>query len=511
MSNMRNLAWLTSFLVGFVSLGQEILWIRISGFANGNSPQNFAMVLSLFLLGIVLGSLKGKSICQAASTLMEIRRNGSAVLAISALIDFGSPYLMIQLGGGSIWLTLVMALLILSSAATKAVLFPIVHHLGSRIEAADTGSSIARVYFFNILGATASPILIGFWLLDHFSAQTMMQLLALLTLLLAFKFYPWGALATTLSGLFVAGMIFAIASQRDNALMHALATKGPDQEIGFLHENRQGVIHTARDPVLGDAVYGGNIYDGRLSTDLVVNGNRIDRAYVLAALHPAPRRVLVIGMSSGASTRVLSGIDGVEHVDVIEINPGYLDLIRATSEIKDILHDHRIHIHIDDGRRWLKRHDTETYDLIFMNTTFHWRAYSTNLLSKEFLQLVRQHLAPGGILAFNGTGSPDTLATAAAAFKYAYRWRNSNFVYAAEFDFRKPSIVEAEKSLRTLTEKLRHQEKHVEKEIQASIERVLSTGWVDVTQEARLAGRPLEIITDNNLLTEYRYGRDAWW
>lgn len=511
MSNMRNLAWLTSFLVGFVSLGQEILWIRISGFANGNSPQNFAMVLSLFLLGIVLGSLKGKSICQGASNLMEIRRNGSVVLVVSALIDFSSPFVVIQFGGESIWLALVMALLILSSAATKAVLFPIVHHLGSRIEAADTGSSIARVYFLNILGATASPILIGFWLLDHFSAQIMMQLLALLTLLHAFKFYPWGALATTFTGLFVVGMISALVFQRDNTLMHALATKSPDQEIEFLHENRQGVIHTARDPVLGDAVYGGNIYDGRLSTDLVVNGNRIDRAYILAALHPAPRRVLVIGMSSGASTRVLSRIDGVEHVDVIEINPGYLNLIRETPSFRDILHDQRIHIHIDDGRRWLKRHESESYDLIFMNTTFHWRAYSTNLLSKEFMQLVRQHLAPDGILAFNATGSPDTLATAAHVLKHAYRWQNSNFVYAAEYDFRKPEIEGAQKRLQSLVEKLGHEDKHKETELQAAIERMLFTGWIDTLLEARLAGRPLEIIADNNLLTEYRYGRDAWW
>lgn len=511
MTNMRNLAWLTSFLVGFVSLGQEILWVRISGFANGNSPQNFAMVLSLFLLGIVLGSLKGKSICQSASTLMQIRRSGSTALAISALIDFGSPYVMMLLGGGSIWLTLVMALLILLSAATKAVLFPVVHHLGSRIEAADTGSSIARVYFFNILGATASPILIGFWLLDHFSAQIMMQLLAFLTLLLAFRFYPWGALKTALSSLLVTGMIFALAIHRDNTLMHALATKGPDQEIGFLHENRQGVIHTARDPVLGDAVYGGNIYDGRISTDIVVNGNRIDRVYILAALHPAPRRILIIGMSSGASTRVLSGIEGVEHVDVIEINPGYLELIRETPSLRGILNDQRIHIHIDDGRRWLKRHEAASYDLIFMNTTFHWRAYSTNLLSIEFMQLVRQHLAPDGILAFNATGSPDTLATAAGAFRHAYRWRNSNFVYASEYDFRKPSFEAAQKRLQALTGKLWHQEQHSETELQASIEKMLATGWIDTQQEARLAGRPLEIIMDNNLLTEYRYGRDAWW
>lgn len=511
MNNMRSLAWLTSFLVGFVSLGQEVLWVRISGFANGNTPQNFAMVLSVFLLGIVLGSLIGKSICQQASNLMEIRRQGFWVLVLSALVDYCSPYVLIQLGSESIWLTLVMVLLILLSAATKAVLFPIVHHLGSRIDAADTGSSIARVYFFNILGATASPILIGFWLLDLISSQAVMQLLAVLTLMLAMIFRPWGTWVGAAAGLLAVALPIYPLFHHETALMHALATKGADRQIGFLLENRHGVIHTVPDTALGDAVYGGNIYDGRMSTDLVVNGNRIDRVYFLTALHPAPRRILVIGMSSGAATRVLSEIDGVEWIDVIEINPGYIELIRKSDLWQDILHDQRIHIHIDDGRRWLKRHEPESYDLIFMNTTFHWRAYSTNLLSREFFQLVRQHLAPGGIVAFNGTSSPDTLATAADIFKYAYRWRNSNFIYAADVDFRNPSIEDAHSRLQALANKLMHAEKHSATQIQSAAERMLSTGWIDARQEEHLTGRPLEVIRDNNLLTEYRYGRDAWW
>jgi hypothetical protein len=50
------------------------------------------------------------------------------------------------------------------------------------------------------------------------------------------------------------------------------------------------------------------------------------------------------------------------------------------------------------------------------------------------MEIARSRLAPGGILAFNATGSADALATAAAVFPHAYRW--SNFVYAAEQDFR---------------------------------------------------------------------------
>jgi len=53
-------AWLASALTGFASLGVETLWIRLAGFANGNTPQTFGLVLGVFLLGIALGALAGK-------------------------------------------------------------------------------------------------------------------------------------------------------------------------------------------------------------------------------------------------------------------------------------------------------------------------------------------------------------------------------------------------------------------------------------------------------------------
>ncbi|MFZ5538065.1 MAG: hypothetical protein ACOZAP_11365 [Pseudomonadota bacterium] len=92
---MTTLAWLTSALVGFASLGQEILWVRIAGFANGNSPQTFALVLSLFLFGIVLGSLAGKRACENR-LLTAIRTFGARSLVLSGIIDLATPWLVMQ-------------------------------------------------------------------------------------------------------------------------------------------------------------------------------------------------------------------------------------------------------------------------------------------------------------------------------------------------------------------------------------------------------------------------------
>ncbi|MBE7426719.1 MAG: hypothetical protein HS106_11915 [Ideonella sp.] len=87
-------------------------------------------------------------------------------------------------------------------------------------------------------------------------------------------------------------------------------------------QNKHGIIHVlAGDGRFGDTTFGGNVYDGAISTDLRTNMNGLDRAYLMATMHPAPRRVLVIGLSTGAWTRVVLGMPGVERVDAVEINP----------------------------------------------------------------------------------------------------------------------------------------------------------------------------------------------
>src|ERR687883_626729 len=74
---------------------------------------------------------------------------------------------------------------------------------------------------------------------------------------------------------------------------------------------------------------------------------------------------------------------------------------------------------IDDGRRWLRRHPEERFDAIVQNTTHHFRANVTNLLSVEYLRLLRGHLSDGGIALYNTTGSEDVQFTGATTYPHA--------------------------------------------------------------------------------------------
>src|SRR5205814_7857201 len=95
----------------------------------------------------------------------------------------------------------------------------------------------------------------------------------------------------------------------------------------------------------------------------------------------------------------------VRELTVIDINPGYLEAIPRHSSTASLLQNPKVTNITDDGRRWLQRHQQESFDLVVMNTTFHWRNHISNLLSTEFLQIAKAHLRPGGVLFYNTTGS----------------------------------------------------------------------------------------------------------
>lgn len=502
---MKGLAWFLSFCAGFISLSEEILWVRIVSFAFESTPRAFALVLTAFLGGVALGALSGK----------RLSEQGKATPSTAGWLLLGAGTLLLALPSvigeihNSPLATLGMLLLILVGAALKGTLFPIVHHLGS-VQGDTLGRSVSRTYFCNILGATLGPLVTGLILLDHFSSGTSLQILGVLCFLSALvplwfvlkmgqRLWGIAGFLLGLGGLLVFPMVQPVGA----GLTQRLATV----EGGDLHtliENRHGIVHSVNHGGGDDTVYGGNVYDGKTNIDLVSNSNMIDRAYLLYGLHPAPKKVLVIGLSSGAWTRIIGAIPGVEQIDVVEINPGYIQMIGVYPHISPLLVDPRLKLHIDDGRRWLRR-SHEKFDLIVMNTTYHWRANITNLLSMEMMTLVRSSLAPGGIFAFNTTNSFDAFYTASEVFPHAYLFRN--FVYAADHDFREqqPQLVARLKSFQLDGQPLFPATPANEQ----ALNKLGASKLIDIEKITDIFPRPLWLVSDQNMITEFRFGRWA--
>lgn len=153
--------------------------------------------------------------------------------------------------------------------------------------------------------------------------------------------------------------------------------------------------------------------------------NILVRPLSLSLFHPNPESVLLIGLGTGAWAQVLANDPAVKHITLVEINPGYLKLIAKYPVVASLLHNPKVEIVIDDGRRWLNRHPDRTFDAIVQNTTFYWRTNATDLLSSEYLRLTAAHLREGGVILYNTTGSLRAQRTACTAFPGGFRVFNA--------------------------------------------------------------------------------------
>lgn len=114
-------------------------------------------------------------------------------------------------------------------------------------------------------------------------------------------------------------------------------------------------------------------------------------------------------------------LPGVESVTVVEINPGYPHLVSQYPEVASLLENPKVRIVVDDGRRWLRKNPDLRFDAVFSNTTHHFRGNATNLLSTEFMSLMRNHLTPGGTYFYNSTESKRALRTGCTSFSHGLR------------------------------------------------------------------------------------------
>jgi spermidine synthase len=382
----------------------------------------------------------------------------------------------------------------------------------------EAGRGVSLVYVSNIVGATTGSLVIGFLLMQHFGLKQISLQLGVATVLTGggVILYSWRRFRMPSAWAFIAIaaslVCVSLAPRLYTHLFEHLIygnKPGAGQEFAHVVENRNGVIAVTQE----SAVFGGGVYDGYFNVDPANDVNWIFRAYAVGAFHQSPKRILMIGLSSGSWCQVLVNHPQAVSVDVVEINPGYLQLIPQYPMVRSILKNPKVHVWIDDGRRWLLAHPQERYDLIVSNASFYWRDHVTHLLSVEFLQIIRSHLNKGGIFYYNTTESDDAIATGLHVFPYGLRVLN--FLAASD----SPIEVNKKSWLETLCQ-YKIDGAYVLDPINPNSQRVLDTYSIladsvrsrpasvgmegDASLRARLGNRP--IITDDNMGWEWRGG-----
>lgn len=494
---MNKKAVLLSFLGGFFSLSIEVVYIRLMSFTMMSLPQAFSLTLAIFLLGIAFGSLIGKRLCQQNKASVETI---GFLFLMAAAFDLFALASFMLLPKSLPWLQLC----VLITAMLRGIVFPVVHHLGT--EKAKTGAAISNVYFANVLGCTMSPILVGFYLFDFLNTQQSYALIIACTFVIAFFCLPKKAKAVAFACSIVSLSVIAMPEK----MMHSLAIQ--PEKLETLIENKHGFIQVYQ-PQKGDLphekiVFGNNVYDGALNVNLFrpqVNG--IHRAYMLPVIKPDAEEVLVIGLSTGSWVEVIATMPKLKKIIVVELNPAYTEFASFYPEMARLLKDPRVEIIADDGRRWLARHN-QKFDYILMNTTWSWRNYSSNLLSQEFLTMIKDHLKPGGFTGYNTTGFVDSFHTAKSVFNHVYQF--NNFLFAMDMPLPELSDERIQSVLKDMRWAADNQPVFkTEEEIQQA-NRILTAVPIqpyEVLELDKLLGRELEIITDFNMIPEYKYGK----
>jgi spermidine synthase len=91
--------------------------------------------------------------------------------------------------------------------------------------------------------------------------------------------------------------------------------------------------------------------------------------HVPMAVHPAARKVLVIGGGDGGAVRELTRYPGIKQIDLVEIDQQVVAACRKyLPQTAGKLDDPRVRIYYEDGLKFV-RTEEDTYDLIIVDST----------------------------------------------------------------------------------------------------------------------------------------------
>ena len=218
--------------------------------------------------------------------------------------------------------------------------------------------------------------------------------------------------------LFAALVLFPGGQMAEKHLRVPVERWTKDAEVGAVAV-REGVMETIIYVEL-------RALGGRVASRLITNGlsmsmsdvasRRYMKAYVYLpmALHPAPRRALLISYGVGSTAKALVDSE-LESVDVVDISRDVLDMASfvfpdpATAPLSSP----KVDVHVEDGRYFLQT-TANRYDLITSEPPPPRAPGVVNLYTREYFELLRERLNEGGIVTYwlpiHALGEPSSLA-----------------------------------------------------------------------------------------------------
>ena len=160
--------------------------------------------------------------------------------------------------------------------------------------------------------------------------------------------------------------------------------------------------------------------------------------HVPMAVHPNPKNILVIGVGDGGVVKELTRYDSVESIDLVEMDPMVVEVCKKYLPNNACQLDNpRVHIHYENGLKFLRRHESE-YDIIIIDSPDPFGP-SEGLFTKEFYGSCYKALKDDGIMV-NQQGSP-FYREDAVAMQRSHRRIASTFPIARTYQAHIPSYA----------------------------------------------------------------------
>lgn len=392
--------YLLVFAVGACTMGTEIAGARLLAPYFGDSTIVWANTIAVVLVALSVGYWLGGRLADRRPRLSALCRAvlGGAIL-IALIPFFARPFLgasvdafdQISIGGfaGSligVLVLLAIPVMVMGSASPWAIRIAM-----DGVE--NSGEIAGRLYAISTAGSLAGTMVSALVTIPLLGTQRTFLVFALLVALVAAAGaagWRWSAVPASVAVaiLFPVGTIKA--SGPGEVLFEAETTHQYARVIELEDGERRLELNE------GQAIH--SIY--RPGKYLV--GNYWDENLVLpfASSGKPPARIAILGNAAGTVARAYGHFFPGTRVDAVEIDGKLTELGRRYFDLRNP----RMEVFDEDARPWLRQADDD-YDVIIVDA-YHQPYIPFYLATREFFELARDRLAPGGMVLIN-VGHPE--------------------------------------------------------------------------------------------------------
>ena len=415
---------------GAISMLYEVSWIRLLALVLGSSTYAFSLMLATFILGLSLGGLllsmkksPGRYTLIFGASSVGVGFSVLLTLPFYERLPFAFNHISAALNREPATFPLyelcqfvLCAMVMIVPTILQGVTLPAATR-ALMSDVSKTGRIVGLVFAVNTLGTLAGSIFAGFFGLPSLGVKGTLELAVALNSLVGLI-----ALAAAKPGRMRSMSLAAAAlalvlvwawyggAMRDwderslaNGLYRArhrvasfaaMQKEAPTRRCLFYRDGVDATVAVHESLVGGERSLSVNgKVDASLKADLPTQKML---GHLPLLVHPAPKRVLIIGIGSGATVGAALAHD-VERIDVVEISR---DVAEASRHFESInaryWDDPRVHVYIEDAKTFCQVTD-RSYDVIISEPSNPWVAGVAGVFSREYFEICRDHLAPGGL------------------------------------------------------------------------------------------------------------------